>query len=228
MVISQVLFVILASIGVFAIVWRLVREILLSEWFNEKYTKRILQRSLDRAYSKGEPYRIDEEYYKFKLAQLSARTYKERELALDYFDNVPSDHRLIEKLIEILPKQRRKDIQKRIASLLAKTLNGSKKNANNQSKQWRGATANEWGIAIALWLTEIFWVGILWFRLIDFSLIQSRIFFYGVFSFFIGDWCLKNCYKGLATFWKSYTSNYCLITFWIASVFEDNSFRCSH
>ena len=202
MVSSQVILVMLAAVGVFTIAWRLVRGILTSEWFNEIYIKPILQRSLGKAYSQEKQAQIDQEYYKFKLAQLLAKTYKERELALDYFDNVPPDPRLVEKLMEILPKQHRKNIQQRMASLLEKTLKHINGDTDEQSGQWKEATAKEWSIAIAIWLTEILSILALWLEFINCSLTQGQIFFIAGVLFIVTIFALKFVIKDWHRFGK--------------------------
>lgn len=203
---QHILLTLLTALGVFALIRQIVGGMLGSEWFNEIYTSHLHQRSLQKAYNNEKRFQIDDEYYKFKLHQLSARDCEKRELAIAYFDNVPSDPRLIERLIEILPKQRRKDLQERMLRLLCKTfinLLKQKKETlttNNAAPSGEKATIKEWGIAISIWLTELFLIAISWFTVITPSFIQ--ILFVGLFLFFVMIGALRIVIKDWRRFGK--------------------------
>lgn len=203
---QQILLTLLIALGVFAFIRQIVEGILGSEWFNELYTGKLHQYSLQKAYNKEKRVRIDEEYYMFKLNQLSARDHEKRALAIAYFYNVPSDPRLVEKLIDILPKQRRKDLQERMLRLLCKTfinLLKQKKETltgNDPASSWEKATSREWSIAISLWLAEIFLITISWFKVITPSFMQ--ILFMGLFLFFVMIGGLRIVIKDGRRFWK--------------------------
>ncbi len=178
--------VVFVTIGVFASVKVLVRLVLESGWLNEIYIRYIRSYFVDRALRKEKEHEVDNEYYLTKLAQLqlSGRTYAERERALDYFDNVPANPRLAKKLIEILPKQRRPDIQERMAHLLSTTYTRLAEQRKANAIQGKSAplyetrgTLQEWSIAISIWLSEIFLVILLWSNLNIFSI--EHILFIG-------------------------------------------------
>jgi hypothetical protein len=94
---------------------------------------------------------------------------------------------LVGKLIEILPKQRHKDLQERMLRLLCKTyvnLLKEKKEtltANSTAPSEEKATIKEWGIAISIWLTEIFLITISWLKVITPSFTQ--VLFVGLLLF---------------------------------------------
>jgi hypothetical protein len=203
---QQILLTLLTALGVFALIRQIVGGLLGSEWFNEIYRGHLHQRSLQKAYNTEKRVQIDDEYYKFKLDQLSARNYEKRELALAYFANVPPDPRLVEKLIEILPKQGGKDLQERMLRLLCKTyvnLLKQKKEtltADNTAPSGEKATIKEWSIAISIWLTEIFLITLSWFKVIAPSFMQ--ILFVGLFLFFVMIGALRIVIKDWRRFGK--------------------------
>ncbi|MBN1991592.1 MAG: hypothetical protein JW953_02735 [Anaerolineae bacterium] len=175
----QVIVTIFVTLGVFIFIQMLVRLVSESGWAQEIYIKYVRAWFVDRAYRKEEKFLIDEETYLTKLAQLSARRHKDRGLALDYFDNVPTDRRLAKKLIEIIPRQHNLDIQKRMACLLCRTLADftvwkNKNLAQDQSAQSPkiGGTIKEWRIAISIWLSEIILAVLLGFNVVIFSIEQ--------------------------------------------------------
>jgi hypothetical protein len=184
---QHILLTLLTALGVFALIRQIVGGILGSEWFNELYRRRQHQQSLQKAYNNEKPLQIDDEYYRFKLDQLLAKDAEKRELALAYFDNVPPDPILVGKLIEILPKQRHKDLQERMLRLLCKTyvnLLKEKKEtltANSTAPSEEKATIKEWGVAISIWLTEIFLITISWLKVITPSFTQ--VLFVGLLLF---------------------------------------------
>jgi len=188
---QQLLLTLVTTLGVFAFMRQILGGIFGSEWFNEFYRGRQHQHSLQKAYHDETPVQIDDEYYKFKLDQLSDKSVEKRELALAFFDNVPPDPNLVGKLIDILPRQRHKELQERMLRLLCKTyvnlLKQKKETLTTDqavpveekpiisSAEKPSFKGKEWGLALAIWLTEIAVIAIVGFKLITPSFMQTLV-----------------------------------------------------
>lgn len=106
----------------YVLVSRLITAILLSSRFADFYYDHLFQLSMDAAYAQGDAARINSSQYKAKLTQLGARRINLREAALGYFENEVATPQLVKRLIQVLPRQGRPEIQIRMARLLVTTL----------------------------------------------------------------------------------------------------------
>jgi hypothetical protein len=106
----------------YVFVSRLTTIILLSSWFADFYYDHLFQLNMDAAYAKSDATKIDSNIYKAKLTQLGAHRINLRELALGFFENAVATPQLVTRLIEVLPRQGKSEIQIRMARLLVTTL----------------------------------------------------------------------------------------------------------
>lgn len=125
------------------------------------YLRFIYPRRMALAYAKGDISSAERQVYGAYLAQLTAQKESDRELAVQYLEQLPASAELVDRLIEALPQQATRALQLRLAQLLQSALSDLEHSSSAAQKNFESGLP-DWSRAISVWLTIIFVVALSW------------------------------------------------------------------